>query len=1255
MAQPDIKILVGNIGDGALTPGSSGALILKNLTRVAEQISQQQLVKVSVSLDTVSMQQPVQDQLNALTHSWMSEPGAGIRDFASDTIIGSLKKSFTNPGESTPLDDMLAAAKNLTAGLQLLPDAFSAVGRGSMGLGEALSAIGFNPLVLGVTAAAAAIAGFVALVDACTVSLKEQREQTKRLRGEYSALSGELSNYSAQQETLQDRINVLSGQKSISITDQAELDRLNVQNQYLQAQIKLKEQLRIQKAQEANQSLKEEFGKDFNDPLAYNSLYQTHEVWVSKGKSESHAVSVDKEEYYNELIQKVGELTAGGDFDSSELQRYRDELVKLSGDYAAYAERIVIVDSASQQLYDDQMRLALAGISAAGGSSWDDTAESVDGASGALQKLTAQLAAARDGSGILKDSLEALDNGNLDRFLTSQNGANWGKLLNAFPNLSDELASYSAGLLSAEQLQRAFNTALNGFNADSIKTGVQNIVDACGKYGAGSDQVLQQVQGLESVIPGLTDVLYDQSTGLLQVDSSALSSADSVYSLLDAAIELQRAAAEADLTDLIAQYDDVAFSALGAYGSLKLSSGVIKDELHNRALSGDTRPEQFKAVEDYYDGLHDAMEQAWKTHASNASSNYGGSSAKPELYVPEIDQLYESSKQLKDIQNELNTLEAKRGGLDKADYQVKNELIKRSIELLETENGLLNTQNTTRRKMIEDGLETLRTQGFDIKYDPLANDLLIDNMEHLKELNVYGSGGELDIEGTNELRRSMEQLIASVVSWNDEAGAASLKWHQNAARNTEDALVLADSIKAAADAYLQDSNHEIGLMKRHGAADGEIIAKLEAQKDALHRFAEEIRKELAALNIPPDVIESLDVIQGFSDAWFEIDDRIKGVYQGQLDNLNQLIDLEKDLIKQEKEEQIAALETQKSAYADIIGLKKRSLELTERERSYQESLEESNSELARLQARADALALDDSRSAQLERGSLLEQIAERQKQLSDLQRDHSIEAQQDALDREQTDFESSQDDKIKDIRSFLEDNNALQQAALSRIDNMNAAEFDNLMAHALRYTDLTGAELESMWNRAIDSAMEYGSVTRALAGLNEASGGDTGADSSVASRIRAMRANSLAWNAAPPEERAALQEENKRLAAEISALIDRPVVVGAQDGVWYLDHEGGPRLYDEISNLTPASLQSFPVQQDGLAEMVASAPPQFEPLSVRSAAAPILPQIVPAGKPDVHVDASVTINGYTDEQMVSVIKRYPRKVSEVVGRVLLRS
>ena len=103
-----------------------------------------------------------------------------------------------------------------------------------------------------------------------------------------------------------------------------------------------------------------------------------------------------------------------------------------------------------------------------------------------------------------------------------------------------------------------------------------------------------------------------------------------------------------------------------------------------------------------------------------------------------------------------------------------------------------------------------------------------------------------------------------------------------------------------------------------------------------------------------------------------------------------------------------------------------------------------------------------------------------------------------------------------------------------------------------------------------DVSFDYGSGTSNIpdvstpnilgnSGDYDTSGG--GIYEQVQEKVRQMRQNSEKYHGASKDVKKKLDEDNVRIANEISSLIGRALVRGT-DGVWYLDYVGGPKFYE---------------------------------------------------------------------------------------------
>lgn len=404
---------------------------------------------------------------------------------------------------------------------------------------------------------------------------------------------------------------------------------------------------------------------------------------------------------------------------------------------------------------------------------------------------------------------------------------------------------------------------------------------------------------------------------------------------------------------------------------------------------------------------------------------------------------------------------------------------------------------------------------------------------------------------------------------------------------------------------------------------------------------------------------------------YEIDQQIyeqrMELMQKSYDMLNELVELEKDRIKQAGEDMIDSLQAEIDAYDEIISRQKESLELREREKSYEEEVSAAVDEIAKLQAKADALALDDSRSAQMQRAEILEQIAEKQKELEKTQHDHAVDNTQDALDEELESFRDHYQERIDEIQDFLDDEKRLTDLAYQNIEQGGQEAFNKLLEYCLKYTDISKRELTDMWTNAIAQAKEYGSITKALHSMSaEIDIFENGTPVSAQSTVDQMKTNSQKWSSASSSERDRLQKENERLAKELSDLLDIPVVRG-NDGRWYYGSVGGTPVFHAGGIVgDSATLQQKEMmilaekgemmlnekQQNNIAALLPLALGRPDTANVYNRA---MKSVGASNHGVVSIDASVTVQGgMVDDVVLSTITKNQRKVANILNKLVLR-
>lgn len=293
------------------------------------------------------------------------------------------------------------------------------------------------------------------------------------------------------------------------------------------------------------------------------------------------------------------------------------------------------------------------------------------------------------------------------------------------------------------------------------------------------------------------------------------------------------------------------------------------------------------------------------------------------------------------------------------------------------------------------------------------------------------------------------------------------------------------------------------------------------------------------------------------------------------DGLDDILKYVMDMLKQRINDQIDALEDMKDAYADIISLRKEALEAAKSEADYQDKVAEKVKALAKLQARINALSLDDSRDAQAQKAKLEEEMSQLQKELADTQSDYAVDAQKSALDNMQKAYEEQKDAEIKVLEDSISSYQKLYDMAIAYIQSNWGSLYDELIAWNYQYGDELSSTITTAWENALAAAQRYGSYVNALnsigADIDAANGagsnyivGETTYDNSSSNEemihaiIKEMYANSQAHHTASKEEKARLDKRNLTLGAMLGQY---GVSAYRQNGTWYVD--GGALLYEK--------------------------------------------------------------------------------------------
>ena len=482
-----------------------------------------------------------------------------------------------------------------------------------------------------------------------------------------------------------------------------------------------------------------------------------------------------------------------------------------------------------------------------------------------------------------------------------------------------------------------------------------------------------------------------------------------------------------------------------------------------------------------------------------------------------------------------------------------------------------------------------------------------------------------------------------------------------------------DGLREVHQTYLDVFDYEISVIERAENSENELIAKYNQKRASVNELIKELRKYLELQGMTEVEIISNDQYRTYLEMLYTIEDEITSiqdeVYEKQSGYVNDLIDLTEEYIRQVKEDEIDALEETKNAFSDLVSLQKELINGAREEEQYERQKNEKLKEMQKLQERISALELDDSRSAALEKGKLLEELNALQIELNDLQTEHYIDSVETSLDKEEQEFEKAQDAKIKEIEDFLDDNAAVNRAALNELDKMNQDLFDRLESYASHYTDTTRDELLKMWEEVTAAAEKYGSVTNA-ASVYE----DSDVNNAVKTQLDRMRRNGQEYGSASDSRKEWLANDSAAAGAELERLLGVPVRRD-ENGVWWIGSgTSRKKLFDVYHSGTPSvgghatfkQNETFALLENGESVFTKKQVnalwdilSKFNPSNLLGATT-IIPKLYGTSsqaqttQTNIEVSMPLTLYGTMDDSVMEVLGRHGREVANLVASKILK-
>lgn len=250
--------------------------------------------------------------------------------------------------------------------------------------------------------------------------------------------------------------------------------------------------------------------------------------------------------------------------------------------------------------------------------------------------------------------------------------------------------------------------------------------------------------------------------------------------------------------------------------------------------------------------------------------------------------------------------------------------------------------------------------------------------------------------------------------------------------------------------------------------DGVTALGLLAQQLEVANFKVEQYGEAIA-HLEKDYAAGLYSTDEYNEKLAELKENQWSAIEAQESAKNSIIDLNKTRIQAVKD----GMQKEIDAYSELIDKKKEELNLQKESHDFSKQVAEQQKNIADIEKRIAVISGDNSASAIAQKKKLQAELAQAKEELEELYYDHSVEKQQDALDKQLEDYQNNKQDEMDALDESLKNEDQIIQDSYATIAANTESLAQNLSDIADKYGITLSDSVTKPWLEGVDAIGTY--------------------------------------------------------------------------------------------------------------------------------------------------------------------------------------